>query len=385
MTSITLRERSRSAARTVLMELDATMIVLFLVMSAGLFAGVWRLFTGLGASTNLNDGFGWGLWIGFDFSLIAFSGAGFTMAFVGHILGLKRFHNAMRVGVLTGLLGYVGVLFLLILDLGRWDRFYSFMINWNIHSPLFEICWCVLLYSTVLVFENLPQVLEGIGRHKLAHVIHKALMPIVILGVTLSSLHQSTLGTLYLAMPHRLHAFWYTPMLPLQFFTSSIMVGLSVAVMAYLLATSIRKMDADAKVVNGLALGAAGAGLVYAALKIGDVIASGEIAAIMANEPMANLWKGEVLLGVIVPLILLLIPRLRRSQRNVVLATSLFALGVLFNRFNATLFAQRSPKGYDYVASSLEWVSTIGVLAGVALVWYLAVKYLPILQEKHTG
>jgi len=141
MTSITLRERSRSAARTVLMELDVTMIVLFLVMSAGLFAGVWRLFTGLGASTNLNNGFGWGLWIGFDFSLIAFSGAGFTMAFVGHVLGLKRFHNAMRVGVLTGLLGYVGVLFLLILDLGRWDRFYSFMINWNIHSPLFEICW----------------------------------------------------------------------------------------------------------------------------------------------------------------------------------------------------------------------------------------------------
>ncbi len=91
------------------------------------------------------------------------------MAFVGHVLGLKRFSPADAVGVLTGLLGAIGVLVLLVLDLGRWDRFYSFIINWNIRSPLFEeICFCVLLYSMVLVFENLPQVLAGIGKHKLA-------------------------------------------------------------------------------------------------------------------------------------------------------------------------------------------------------------------------
>ncbi len=383
MTTTTIGQRSRSAARTVLTELDGTMVVLFLLMSAGVFAGVWRLFSGLGASTNLNNGYAWGLWIGFDFTMIAFSGAGFTMAFVGHVLGLKRFHSAMRIGVLTGLLGYVGVLVLLVLDLGRWDRFYSFIINWNIHSPLFEICFCVLLYSMVLVFENLPQLLAGIGKHKLAHAIHKAIMPIVILGVTLSSLHQSTLGTLYLAMPHRLHAFWYTPLLPVLFFASSIMVGLSVALLGYLIASKIRRMPVDGKVVKGLALGAGWTGLLYAAMKIGDVIASGEIAAILTNTRMANLWKAEMLLGVIIPIALMLIPQLRRNRKAVVTGASLFAVGVLFNRFNATLFAQQSPSGYNYTASSLEWVSTIGVLAGVALAWYLAVKYLPILQEKH--
>ncbi len=383
MTSTTIGQRSRSAARTALLEIDGVMVVLFLLMSAGVFAGVWRLFTGLGASTNLNNGYAWGLWIGLDFTMIAFSGAGFTMAFVGHVLGLKRFHAAMRVGVLTGLLGYVGVLVLLVLDLGRWDRFYSFIINWNIHSPLFEICFCVLLYSMVLVFENLPQVLAGIGKHKLAHAMHKAIMPIVIIGVTLSSLHQSTLGTLYLAMPHRLHPFWYTPLLPLQFFTSSIMVGLSVALLMYVLASKIRSAAVDKKVVNGLALGAAWSGVVYLVLKIGDVIASGELAAIMANTPMANLWKAEVLLGVILPIVLLLVPQLRRNRRIVLLGAGLFAAGVLFNRINSTLFAQMAPSGYSYTASSLEWVSSIGVLSGVALAWYLAVKYLPILQEKH--
>lgn len=130
--------------------------VLGFITFAGIVAGVGRLVLGLQASTTLNDTYPWGIWIGFDFGLIAFAGAGFTMAAVVHVFNLERFHAALRPALLVGLLGYVGVLALLVLDLGRPDRFYHFILYWNLHSPLFEISWCVLLYTTVLVIEVSP-------------------------------------------------------------------------------------------------------------------------------------------------------------------------------------------------------------------------------------
>lgn len=363
--------------------IDVPVVVLGGLMILGVITGIARLISGLGSSTGLNDGYAWGLWIGFDFTMIALSGAGFTMAAVVHILHLHKFEPAMRPAVLAGLLGYVGVLVLLILDLGRPDRFYGFMISWNLHSPLFEICWCVLLYSMVLFVENAPPIFERLRMHHLAHLVERFITPVVIIGVTLSSLHQSTLGTLYLAMPYRLHEFWYSPILPLHFFTSSVMAGLSVAVITYLLANNIRKTRPDMRVASGLAHGAAWAGVIYLALKVGDVIAAGHVPDLLRNTPMAALWRTEMLLGVILPVVLLLIPSVRSSRRGLWLGTGLFVAGVLLNRFNATLFAQVGRTGTNYNASIMEWVSTIGIISGVMLVWYLAVKLLPVLEEPH--
>lgn len=363
--------------------IDGPVIVLGGLFILGLLTGIARLVSGLGPSTGLNDGYAWGLWIGFDFTMIALSGAGFTMAAVVHVLHLNQFKPAMRPAVLAGLLGYVGVLVLLILDLGRPDRFYGFMISWNMHSPLFEICWCVLLYSMVLFVENAPPVFEGLKIPRVAHTIERFIIPVVIIGVTLSSLHQSTLGTLYLAMPYRLHEFWYSPILPLHFFISSVMAGLSVAVIAYLLANKIRKTQPDMRVASGLAHGAAWVGVIYLALKLGDVIIAGHVPDLLRNTPMAHLWRAEMLLGVIIPTVLLLIPSVRATRRGLWLGTGLFVAGVLLNRFNATLFAQVGRTGTQYNASLMEWVSTIGIIAGVLLAWYLAVKYLPVLEESH--
>lgn len=384
--SSTTMPRKRSFSLTTLANqalniIDGPVIVLGGMLILGVLTGIARLISGLGPSTGLNDGYAWGLWIGFDFTMIALSGAGFTMAAVIHILHLHRFTPAMRPAVLAGLLGYVGVLVLLILDLGRPDRFYGFMISWNMHSPLFEICWCVLLYSMVLFVENAPPVFEGLKMHGVAHTIERFITPVVIIGVTLSSLHQSTLGTLYLAMPYRLHEFWYSPILPLHFFTSSVMAGLSVAVITYLIANNIRKTEPDMRVASGLAHGAAWVGVVYLVLKIGDVVLAGHVPDLLRNTAMANLWRTELFLGVVVPTALLLIPSVRASRRGLWLGTGLYVAGILFNRFNATLFAHIGRTGTQYNASLMEWVSTIGIIAGVMLVWYLAVKYLPVLEE----
>ena len=229
--------------------------VLAFLALMGVTAGVGRLFMGLKDATTLSDGVSWGIWIGFDFGLIAFAGAGFTMAAVVHIFHLEQFHKALRPALLVGLLGYMAVLALLVLDLGRWDRFYHFLLYFNLHSPLFEISWCVLLYSTVLMIEVSPDFLRFLPWKWPARTAAAIIVPVSIIGVTLSTLHQSTLGTLYLNMPYRLHPLWYTPILPILFYVSSIMAGLSLGILAYLAACKLRGVKAEARIGAGLGKG----------------------------------------------------------------------------------------------------------------------------------
>ncbi|MEZ4637216.1 MAG: NrfD/PsrC family molybdoenzyme membrane anchor subunit [Caldilineaceae bacterium] len=229
----------------------------------GLAAGVGRLLVGMGATTALTDAYPWGIWIGFDFALIAFSGVGFTMAAVVHVLHLHKFQPVLRPAILAGLMGYVAVLMLLLLDLGRPDRFYNFMLFYNMHSPLFEICWCVLLYTTVLVIEVSPDLLAFLPWKWPMRLAYRLMTPVTIIGVTLSTLHQSTLGTLYLNMPHRLHPLWYTPILPVLFYVSSILVGLSIGTIAYKIAVRVRGGQEDPSISIGLGYGVIGVGLFY--------------------------------------------------------------------------------------------------------------------------
>ncbi len=357
--------------------------LLGLLTLIGAVAGIGRLLVGMGSTTGLTDSVSWGIWIGFDFVMIAFSGAGFTMAAVGHVLHQDKYHDAVRPAILTGFLGYVSVLLLLVLDLGRPDRFYSFILNWNIHSPLFEVSCCILLYSTVLFIESSPFILERLNWQKPLYWLHKAMLPVAIIGVTLSSLHQSTLGTLYLNMPHRLDELWYTPMLPPLFFISSVMAGLGVAVIAYVAAMRVAGRDVKAEVVNGLATAVGWITLLYVLAKLGEILVAGEMAALLRFDAMSRLMWLELGLGAIVPALLLLVPALRRYPASTWIGLSLVLFGVLANRFNATLFAQTPPGGpVAYSPHILEWLSTIGILAGCALAWYFAVRFLAVLESK---
>ncbi|MBP8291313.1 MAG: polysulfide reductase NrfD [Caldilineaceae bacterium] len=356
--------------------------VLAFLTFAGLVAGIGRLLMGMGATTQLNDSYSWGIWIGFDFSMIAFAGAGFTIAAVVHIFHLERFHSALRPALLTGLLGYVAVLLLLVLDLGRPDRFYHFLLYFNMHSPLFEISWCVLLYSTVLMIEVSPDILRRLPWRWPLRVVGWLMLPVTIIGVTLSTLHQSTLGTLYLNMPHRLHALWYTPVLPVLFYVSSIMAGLSLGALGYRFAKRVRGEPENKAIANGLVTGAVVLGAVYAIAKFVEIVVAGEVGLLASN--MGMLWLGELLLGVGLPVLLWSVPAWRRLDAVQWLTPILIAASVLLNRFDATLFAQVLPAGAaSYSPHILEWISTIGILAGAFLAWMLAVRFLLPKSEHH--
>ncbi len=368
---------------------NVTVGVLGLLTVIGLASGVWRLVVGLGpTTTGLSDGYPWGIWIGFDFALIAFSGAGFTMASLVYIFRLERFRPALHPAILAGLLGYIAVLLLLALDLGRWDRFYHFIIYWNIHSPLFEISWCVLLYTIALLIEASPQLFERLNMQKPVRIVHRYVIPLVIIGLTLSSLHQSTLGTLYLNMPHRLHALWFTPILPLLFFASSIMAGLSLTMVTFRIATRIHSKLAQPGIMRGLATITAWVTLVYLVLKVDDILLAGEMPALFAFDGMSWLMWLELGGGAILPMILFFIPAVRNHRLGQWTGALLILAGVLLNRFNLTLFAQSPPAWATapYSPHLVEWLSTIGILTGVTLAWYLGVHYLAIFgsTEKHS-
>lgn len=380
----TLAPKAQPAQRNHDRLLTAVEIVLSILVAAGVVAGLWRLATGLGSTTALTDSVPWGIWIGFDFSLIAFSGAAFTMAGLVYVLRREEFRPALRPAVLTGLLGYMAVLVLLVLDLGRPDRFYHFIIFWNMHSPLFEICWCVLLYTTVLMIEVSPQILEKLGRVNWAHRVHQVIVPVAIVAVTLSSLHQSTLGTLYLNMAHRLHSFWFTPILPVLFFISAVMVGLSMGAISYRVAARIVGSRMDDRVFTGLARAAGWVALLYFVLKLGDLALAGEMPALLAVDTISRYMWIELAL-VAIPVILLLAPQLRQNHQAPAMGVVLLAAGVLLNRFNATLFAQLAPNNAVYTPHPAEWISTIGVIAAAMLAWLLGVKILHVFENPDTA
>ncbi len=353
----------------------------FLVL-LGAVAGIGRLLLGMGATTNLSDTYPWGIWIGFDFLMIALAGAGFTMAAVGHVLHIQSLKPAVRPAILFGLMGYVAVLLLLVLDLGRPDRFYSFIINWNLHSPLFEISWCVLLYSTVLAIEVSPYVFERLGWDLPVRWFFRVLTVVTIAGVTLSSLHQSTLGTLYLNMPHRLNTLWYTPALPVMFFTSSILAGLSVALIVYQVATRIGHQPVRSDTIATFGKCIIIMAVVYGALKFGELAVAGELGLLLNLSTVSLLWWAEMVVGVFLPIILLATPSLRSLRLTSWVAPLLVILGIGLNRFDATLFAQKAIGTGTYIPHILEWLTTIGILAAAALAWYLGVRLLVIFDSK---
>lgn len=356
--------------------------VLAFLALMGVTAGVGRLFMGLQASTSLSDDVSWGIWIGFDFGLIAFAGAGFTLAAVVHIFHLEQFHRALRPALLVGLLGYVAVLALLVLDLGRPDRFYHFLLYYNLHSPLFEISWCVLLYSTILMIEVSPDFLRFLPWRWPMRAAKAVIVPVSIIGVTLSTLHQSTLGTLYLNMPHRLHALWYTPWLPVLFYVSSIMAGLSLGILAYLAACRLRGVKAEPSIGAGLGTGLLWTAVIYAVLKAAEVTWANEWY-LLGDGMYGVLWGLEMAIGVLLPIGLLSRATWRRSVRVQIAAPLLVLSGVLMNRFDATLFGQIFPAGATtYSPHVLEWLSTIGILAAAALAWMVCVRFI-VRDEDH--
>jgi len=246
--------------------------ILILVALNGLVFLAGRFFFGIGAVTNLNNQYPWGIWIGIDVATgVALAAGGFTTAALGHIMHREYYHFIVRPALLTAMLGYTFVALGVVVDIGRWYYVWHPLVFWNPNSALFEVGICVMIYLTVLYIEFLPIVTERfIGRvnfpfflkilnkpiDSLLRLLDKGLnltmFIFIIAGVVLSTLHQSSLGTLMIIAGSKMHPLWQTPILPLLFFLSAVAVGFPMVIFESYLASKSFGLEVEGKGLRGV-------------------------------------------------------------------------------------------------------------------------------------
>jgi Ni/Fe-hydrogenase subunit HybB-like protein len=373
-------------------------IVAGIIIIVGLYITLLRFTQGLGAVTNLSDNHPWGIWIGFDLLVgVALAAGGYVTSAACYIFGMKKFHSAVRPAILTGFLGYALVVVALHYDVGRpWRLPYPFIVQQGTTSLLFEVAACVALYLTVLFIEFSPAALEWLGLKRARNLVVKLTLLLTIFGVVLSTLHQSSLGALFLIAPSKLHPLWYSPYLPVFFFVSSIVAGLSMVIFEGSLSHRYftDKMDAaHMQEKEGIVLGfGKAASLVLAGYFIIKVVGISEGNNWHLLGTAYGAWFLVELLGfVALPCFLYGIGVREKNIKLIKWTAALSVVGIVVNRFNVSLvaFNYHLPSSERYFPHWMEiaisvFLVTIGILAFRFIVSRMPILYAhPDYPEAH--
>ncbi|MCX6553205.1 MAG: Ni/Fe-hydrogenase cytochrome b subunit [Acidobacteria bacterium] len=357
-----------------------------LIMAIGIPLIAYRFIYGLGAATNLDQTNPWGIWIGFDMlSGVALAAGGYTLATSVYIFGLKEYHPVVRPAVLTGFLGYLFAVLGLVADLGRpWNLPVPLFFSWGGPSVMFEIAWCVVLYLSVLGMEFLPPVFEWLGWPRARMWAVRMTIGLTVFGVMLSTLHQSSLGGLFLMAPTKLHPLWYSPFIPAYFFISSIAAGLSMVIVESGLSHRAfqhrldHTVDID-KLMLGLARGASIVLFCYFFIKVQGVADMGRWS--LLTTPYGMWFLVETVGFVLLPSMVFAFGA-RNGMVSLVRWTAAWTvLGIVINRLNVSVIAMNWQAADRYVPSWMEvMVSITLVTIGVSTFRWI-VNRMPVLKE----
>ncbi|HUT53312.1 MAG TPA: NrfD/PsrC family molybdoenzyme membrane anchor subunit [bacterium] len=405
---------------------------LMALMAIGAFAFLARFAFGLGATTNLSDNYPWGLWIVFDLVWIALAGGAFVTAGIVYVFMAEDFHPLARPAVWMGLLSYSFVMVTLLADLGLPWHFWQLGVQRPEHSAMYEVSWCIALYVTVLGLEFAPTVFERFGWDKLrdlwrdlspiytvlalaffvflmSHQIWMAGLALVVFAVvafltrdsfkrigvpvilivaavTFSTMHQSSLGSLFLLMPDKLSHLWWSPIMSLLFFLSAVVSGIALVMLMDLMVSYFFDRPFHWAMLGKMGQVLAGALGVYYTLRIADVIIRGEIGLAFSGRDGAQ-FLIEIIAGGIIPLVLLSTQKLRGNKSLLALSAVLALGGVIFNRLNVVLLGMNLPGTLPggsvstYYPSMIEWAIVISLIAALFFFFGLGVKLLPILPK----
>jgi formate dehydrogenase iron-sulfur subunit len=405
--------------------------ILLVLMAFGVISIIARFALGLGGSTHLSNTYAWGLWIVFDLVWIAIAAGAFATAGLIYVFQREDLYSMGRSAVLMGLLSYSFVTVTLIADLGLPWHFYQLGLQAPDHSAMFEVSWCVGLYVTVLLLEFLPVPFERWGLQKemevwrrwsgfyvafaitlfvyllsrrldytaitavlfsfLAWVFRargKKAEPIMlaIAAVTLSTMHQSSLGSLFLLMPDKLAPQWWSPVMPMSFFLSSIAAGTALMILIEMWIAKgwerplrIQQLAAMGKITFWSLL-------VYLVFRLGDMAVRGQLVSAFSGK-LGALFAAEILVGGVVPLVLLASASLRERPKLLFIGALLTTMGVVFNRINVVLLAmslkgpmpQNAPETYS--PSIFEWGISVGLIAATIFLFGLGARLTPLLPK----
>lgn len=345
---------------------------------------VARFLFGLGATTHLSDAVPWGLWIGFDvLSGVALAAGGFVVTAAVYIFKLERLHSVVRPAVLTAFLGYVAVVVGLLFDLGLPWNIWHMIVFWNPHSPLFEVGWCVMLYLTVLVLEFLPVPAEQLKPlARVGRFLARVRLALVIAGIGLSTLHQSSLGSLFLIMPSRLHPLWYSPLLPVLFLVSAIGLGLAMAIFESHSTTYLYRRKPETEVLAGLGNAARFVLIGYVLLRLADLAARGTLSEAGKAQWQAGMFWLELALMAVIPAVLFSVRKLRQRRGWQWAAASICVLGTVLNRINVGGLVHQGRGAEAYLPSWNEWLISAGVVCAAVLVFLFFVERFRVWEER---
>ena len=356
--------------------------LIFLVFLAAVGSAI-RFIFGLGATTNLNDTYPWGLWICFDVvTAVPLAAGAFTIGVVAHVFHIRKLEPLVRPAIVTGFLGYSLVCVGLMLDLGQPHRgiYVLFPWNWNVHSPMFEVSMCVMAYTTVLFLEFLHPVSERFGWHIPLRLLRNLQLPFAILAAMISTLHQSTLGTFFLIAVDKLHPLWYNPLLPLQFWLSAIFTGLAIVILEASLVHRYMGQPDESDLLATLTriipwvMGAYMLVKLYALL----VLAEGPF---FDRPVLTTLFIAEIVIGLLIPFWMFLQHRIRADKGMQLRAAGLVIFGLILNRFNVSMFGMILPGQEIYAPNFLESMVTVGIIAAHILFFVLIAKYFPVFEH----
>lgn len=380
-------------------------IVIAAIAALGLLVLGARLIFGLGAVTNLNDQYPWGIWIGIDVATgVALAAGGFTTAFIAHVLHNGRYEVLVRPALLTAALGYTFVALGVCVDLGRYYNIWHVLMPsmWQGNSALFEVGMCVCIYLTVLYIEfapivcerfrgrvNLPGMLRGLnGAVELLlrlvdNTLGRVMNFFIIMGVVLSCAHQSSLGTLMVIAPSKLHPLWHTAILPLQFLLSAFAVGLSMVVFESMLASRALKRKPEMPVLSPLARLIPFLLTVYFGSKVVDMANRGSWVYLQDFSLRTFSWGVENVVGIFIPIAILLSHRLRRRPAWLFSAAAMVVFGVALNRVNIFIIGYTPPFSEGpYVPAWTEVLLTVGFISLLILIYRLFIFQFPILPDE---
>jgi Ni/Fe-hydrogenase subunit HybB-like protein len=356
--------------------------VLWGLALAALVTTIIRFATGIATIANINQAYPWGWWVAFDMlTRIALGGVGFTIAAAGEIFNVRGLRHLVRPALLMGLLWYLTYAAVLMVELGRPWMVWLVFLSWAPTSAMYEVALCAVAYTTVLVLEFSPLVFAKLGWNAPVRRINSVYLLIVITGVSLSSLHQSSLGTLLLLLPTKVHPLWHSELLPVFFLFSAIMAGPALMLIEHPLATHFLRLqprlDALRSLGRGLTVLVAG----YLVLRLGDVLYRGVADTALSFGFEARWFWLEILVGLVLPLAILLIPDIDRSKWGLCAAGACVIAGIVLNRLNAAVITMKVHSWETYRPASTEVLISVGALAAMVLAYAWLVRWLPIHTE----
>ncbi|MHC1765774.1 MAG: Ni/Fe-hydrogenase cytochrome b subunit [Verrucomicrobiia bacterium] len=398
--------------------LTKSFYVLLILSLIGMALILVRYARGIGAVSNMNDGYPWGIWITYDVATgTAIACGGYALAILVYIRNRMQYHPLIRSCVLTSMFGYGLAGFSVMVDIGRPWNAYNFFVpsKWQANSAMFEVALCVMAYSTVLIIEFLPAILysmetsrwnrlratmERFQRWTSSHrekvlnkveqvqtvagwlrsKLEKVLIVFIVLGITLPTMHQSSLGSMLLIASSKLHPLWHTPFLPLLFLINCIYIGYGIAIFESIISSHAFRRPYEVHVLSGVAGIIPWLATIWLVIVVGDLAWRNQLGAVFTSGGHSLSFLVEVGM-LIIGSAILMVPGSRVSPRWLFVSAALIVLGGALYRFNVYLIGFNPGNGWVYFPSMAEIMISVGIIAMELLGYQIFVKLVPVLPK----